>query len=93
MRRRSQVTFRVDKVKRWQRRCRRLKAVDSRASKDVWIDAALRELEEAKQRIQEVSTRSAFEVRYDKKIEAVDFESCTDVLNQVEIQELMRRGW
>ena len=60
---------------------------------DVWIDAALGEIDQAKQRIQEISNRSPFEERYDRKIEAVDFETCTEVLSQAEIQELMKRGW
>jgi len=60
---------------------------------DVWIDAALGQIEKAKERIRQVETRSPFEVKYDKPIEFLDFETCTEVLNGVEIRELMRKGW
>lgn len=50
------------------------------------------QVEKAKERIKEVETRSPFEIRYDK-IEEVDFETYTEVLNEEEIKELMKRGW
>jgi hypothetical protein len=59
---------------------------------DVWIDMAVGDIEKAGERIVEVETRSPFEIRYDK-IESIDFESYTEVLNGVEILEVMRRGW
>ena len=61
--------------------------------KDVWIDAALDEIEKAKERIRAVETRSSFEIRYDKPIEFLDFERCAEVLNQAEINQLLRAGW
>jgi hypothetical protein len=53
---------------------------------------AVGDIEKARERIVEVETRSPFEIRYDR-IESIDFESYTEVLNGVEILELMRRGW
>lgn len=59
---------------------------------DVWIDVAKGELEAAKHRIRSVPQKSPFELRYDK-IDAVDFETCTRVLEQGEVVERMRDGW
>lgn len=59
----------------------------------VWIDAALGEIEKAKERIQEVETRSPFEIRYDMRPTNVDFETCTEVLNAVEVREILQGGW
>ncbi|MDX2249185.1 MAG: phospholipase D-like domain-containing anti-phage protein [Bacteroidia bacterium] len=60
---------------------------------DVWIEAAQGEIEKARERIRQVETRSAFEIRYDRPIENVDFETCTEVLNGEEIGAALRRGW
>lgn len=59
---------------------------------DVWINTALGDIEKAQERITEVETRSPFEIRYDR-IEPIDFESYSEVLNEREIKELMRKGW
>lgn len=59
---------------------------------DVWIDMAIGDIEKAKERIVEVETRSSFEIRYDR-IELIDFESYTEVLNEMEIKEIMKRAW
>lgn len=59
---------------------------------DVWIDMAVGDIEKAKERIEEVETRSPFEIRYDR-IESIDFESYTEVLNDEEIKEIMKKGW
>lgn len=59
---------------------------------DVWIDLALGEKEKALERIRQVETRSPFELRYDR-IDAVDFESCAQVLNTVEVAEILRKEW
>lgn len=61
--------------------------------KDVWINTALGQIEKAKERIHQIETRSPFEIRYDRKIEFVDFETCAEVLNAVEIKEILGKGW
>ena len=60
--------------------------------KDVWVDVALGEKEKAQERIRQVETRSAFEIRYDR-IASTDFESCEEVLNEVDVRELLGKGW
>lgn len=61
---------------------------------DVWIDTALGQVEKARERIREVvESRSPFEIRYDKVIEFVDFETCSQVLNEVEQSEILKKGW
>jgi len=48
---------------------------------DVWVNVALADVERAKLVIDAVPTSHPFEIRYDR-IEAVDFESCSRVLDQ-----------
>jgi hypothetical protein len=59
---------------------------------DVWINIALGDLEKARQIIDEVPKRHPFEIRYDK-IEAVPWESCSQVLDSSERQTYLKRGW
>lgn len=59
---------------------------------DVWVEVALGEIEEAKERIRAIDKRSPFELRYDK-IEPIDFETYTEVLNPVEIQDILSKAW
>jgi ERCC4-related helicase len=59
---------------------------------DIWVDMAMGEKEKAQERIQEVETRSAFEIRYDR-IDNTDFESCERVLNKVDVREALGKGW
>lgn len=62
--------------------------------RDVWVDMAIGDKAKALERINQVQTayRSPFEIRYDR-IEPVDFESCSEVLNKTEVDEWMRTGW
>lgn len=59
---------------------------------DVWVAAALRDEEEAKRVIGAVPNRHPFEMRYDK-IESVDWESCSRVLDSTSQLEALRKGW
>jgi hypothetical protein len=59
---------------------------------DVWVAAALKDEEEAKRVIDAVPKRHPFEMRYDK-IENVDWESCSRVLDSVSQLEVLREGW
>jgi len=59
---------------------------------DVWVAAALRDEEEAKMIIDAVPKRHPFEMRYDK-IESVNWESCSRVLDSASQLEALRKGW
>ncbi|MGB2769732.1 MAG: helicase-related protein, partial [Candidatus Zixiibacteriota bacterium] len=59
---------------------------------DVWVAAALRDEEEAKRVINAVPKRHPFEMRYDR-IENVDWESCSRVLDSASQLEALRKGW
>ena len=59
---------------------------------DVWVAAALKDDEEAKRVIDAVPKRHPFEMRYDR-IESVDWESCSRVLDSASQLEALRKGW
>ena len=59
---------------------------------DAWVAAALRDEEEAKQIINAVPRRHPFEMRYDR-IESVDWESCSRVLDSASQLEALQKGW
>ncbi len=59
---------------------------------DVWVAAALRDEEEANRVIDAVPKRHPFEMRYDR-IEKVDWESCSRVLDSASQLEALRKGW
>jgi len=59
---------------------------------DVWVQVAEGNKERAKEIIGAVPERNPFEIRYDR-IENVDFETCSTVLNEVERLEALGRGW
>jgi superfamily II DNA or RNA helicase len=59
---------------------------------DVWIDAALGEIEAAKKTIDAVPKKHPFELRYDA-VKKVDWESCTTVLDSDERKRILCSGW
>lgn len=59
---------------------------------DVWVEVAMGHKELALQKINEIPHRNPFEIRYDQ-IHLVDFESCSQVLNGVEVKDLLLNGW
>jgi hypothetical protein len=59
---------------------------------DVWVAAAMRDELEAKRVIDAVPKRHPFEMRYDR-IESVDWESCSRVLDSTSQLEALRKGW
>jgi hypothetical protein len=59
---------------------------------DVWVAAALRDEEEAKRVIDAVPKRHPFEMRYDR-IENVEWETCSRVLDSASQLEALRKGW
>ncbi|HRR42081.1 MAG TPA: C-terminal helicase domain-containing protein, partial [Syntrophales bacterium] len=59
---------------------------------DVWIAAALQDEEEARRIIDAVPKRHPFEMRYDR-IENVDWETCSKVLDSTSQLEALQKGW
>ncbi len=59
---------------------------------DVWVQAALGDIEAAKRKIDELPPRHPFELKY-HKIDRVDWESCTTVLSPIVVRETMQQGW
>lgn len=59
---------------------------------DVWIQEALGHQARAKQVIDEIPTRHAFEIR-NSAVQPSNWESCTQVLNEVEAQQRLRQAW
>ncbi|MCK9391161.1 MAG: hypothetical protein M0Q01_06295 [Syntrophales bacterium] len=59
---------------------------------DEWVPAALRDEEEAKQVIEAVPKRHPSETRYDR-IENVDWESYSRVLDSTSQILALREGW
>jgi superfamily II DNA or RNA helicase len=59
---------------------------------DVWIEVALGNKERAKEIIDNVPEKHPFEMKYNK-IENVDWESCSEVLNNIERKQILRQTW
>ena len=60
---------------------------------DVWIKIANNELEEAEKIIDNIPKIHPFENRYNNKVEKIDWESCTIVLNRKEKRKYFENGW
>ena len=60
---------------------------------DVWIEVAQGEIEEAKKIIDNVPDRNPFEVRYNKNVSNIDWESCSKVLNNREKRRYFKDSW
>lgn len=60
---------------------------------DVWVDIAQNDIEKAKQRINEVPQKHPFENRYNNKVEKIDWEGCTRVLDKKEMRKYFEQGW
>ncbi|NLA49676.1 MAG: helicase, partial [Bacteroidales bacterium] len=59
---------------------------------DVWIEVAMGHKEKAQQIIDSVPEKHPFEMKYDK-IEDVDWESYTKVLNNIERKLILKEAW
>ncbi len=60
--------------------------------KDIWIDAALGEIEQAKQIIDAVPNQHPFELRY-HQVKHVPWESCSKVLDAADQKRHLTQGW
>ncbi len=59
---------------------------------DVWISLAIGEEEQAKRRLGETPKKHPFVAKYNQ-IAEIHWESCSEVLNRVDIQATLARGW
>jgi superfamily II DNA or RNA helicase len=59
---------------------------------DAWVDIAIGEEERAKKLIDNIKPAHPFDERY-SKVEDIDWESCSQVLNEFEKLKLLSRGW
>ena len=59
---------------------------------DVWIEIAMGNKERAKEIIDNVPEKHPFEMKYNK-IENVDWESCSEVLNNIERKQKLKQSW
>ena len=60
---------------------------------DVWISVALKDIEEAKRKIDEVPKQHPFNLRYQVNVGKVDWESCAKVLDNREKRKRLMEGW
>lgn len=60
---------------------------------DVWVEVAKNNYEKAKQIIDNVPKLNPFKCKYQNKVDSVDWESCSSVLNQKERRKYLQRGW
>jgi superfamily II DNA or RNA helicase len=59
---------------------------------DAWVEIAIGSKEKAREIIDAVPALHPFEMKYNR-IEKVDFESCSEVLNDIERREILLKGW
>ena len=60
---------------------------------DVWTHLALNDEQAARQLIDRTAaTRNPFDVKY-SKVEDVDWDTCSSVLNPERVRELLSKGW
>ncbi len=60
---------------------------------DVWVSAALGDMEQARQRLDEVKPFHAFDERYSRVEDVSGWDECSQVLNKGEKLEALRKGW
>lgn len=59
---------------------------------DAWVEVALGSKEKAREIIDAVPIQHPFEMKYNR-IEKVDFELCSEVLNHLERRDILLQGW
>ena len=59
---------------------------------DAWVNIAIGEAESAKKLIDNIRPRHPFDERY-SKVENIDWESCSQILNETEKRSLLIKGW
>lgn len=60
---------------------------------DVWVQVALNEIDLAEQIIDNIPKSHPFEIRYEKNVGNIDWESCSTVLDRTERRSILSKGW
>jgi hypothetical protein len=60
---------------------------------DVWVQAALGNIEQTRQRLDEVKPFHAFDERYSRVEDVSGWDECTQVLNRNEKNQALKKGW
>ncbi len=60
---------------------------------DVWVETALGEIQAAKQKIDAVPPKHAFEIRYNDCLDESGWDKCTTVLNKLDFVRALQNGW
>lgn len=60
---------------------------------DAWINIAIGEQDKALEIIDNVPEKHPFENRYNKGVEHIDWESCSEVLDKKEKRKFLEKGW
>jgi len=60
---------------------------------DVWVQIALDEKEEAEKIIEKIPDVHPFEIRYEKNLGNINWESCSTVLDSTERKSVLSKGW
>jgi superfamily II DNA or RNA helicase len=60
---------------------------------DVWVQVAQNDIDDAKKTINALPPKHPFELKYEKPIGNIPWETCSTVLDKIEIQETLRKGW
>lgn len=60
---------------------------------DIWVDVAVGNIEDAKKKIDELPKQHPFAIKYHSNCTAVDWDSCTTVLNKNDIHKKLMEQW
>jgi hypothetical protein len=63
------------------------------ALSDTWVELAQKNEAEAKKIIDNIPTKNPFKLKYEENIEAIDWESCSVVLDAGEKRKYLMKGW
>ena len=60
---------------------------------DVWVEVAQNKIDDAKITINAIPPRHPFPLKYERPMGKIPWEECSKVLDKVEMQETLRKGW
>ncbi len=61
--------------------------------RDVWVDVALNNIEEAEKKIYDVPKSHPFSIRYEENVKPINWESCKTVLDKHEKRKVLTKVW
>jgi len=60
---------------------------------DVWVQLALNDEAEAKKIIDNIPKKHPFNIKYNDDVRVIDWETCSTVLNDIEVLKILLKGW